>query len=140
MKNSNHHKKNKKNMMKKLNKKNTMKKLTPDLICTMRSCSNLSTILEMVCVFFTVCGKKEKQVTCQLKKGDAYIVHCKTHINKNSTKCRHDSVNYALHCYRHILIANNSLQLQGFQAPVILYILPGNEELQPPRKKTRRTQ
>ncbi len=59
---------------------------------------------------------------------------CKNHV-KISKKCRHNSVNCALHCYRHILNANNSLQLQGFQALVISYILPGNEELQPPQEK-----
>jgi hypothetical protein len=48
---------------------------------------------------------------------------------------QHNSVNCALHCYRHILIANISLQLQGFQALVILYIVPGNEELQPPQEE-----
>ncbi len=56
-------------------------------------------------------------------------------MNKKSAKCRHNSVNCAFHCYRHILIANNSLQLQEFQALVILYILPGNEELQPPQEE-----
>jgi hypothetical protein len=52
-------------------------------------------------------------------------------LTKKSKKCRHNSVNCALHCDTHILIINNSLQLQGFQVLVILYILPGNEELQP---------
>jgi hypothetical protein len=66
---------------------------------------------------------------------DAYIVCCKTHVNKKLTKCRQNSVNCALHCYRHIMIANNSLQLQGFQVLVILYTLPGNEELQPPQEE-----
>jgi hypothetical protein len=42
-------------------------------------------------------GKKAKQVTCQLKKGDAYTVCCKTHVN-NSKKCSHNSVNCTLHC------------------------------------------
>ncbi len=56
-------------------------------------------------------GKKSKQVSYQLKKGNAYIVHCKNHVDKKSKTCRHNSVNCALHCYRHILIANNSLQL-----------------------------
>ncbi len=79
--------------------------------------------------------KKSKQLTCHLKKGDAYIVCCKNRVNKKSKKCRHNSVNCTLHCYQHILIVNNSLQLQGFQALIILYILPGNEELQPPQEK-----
>jgi hypothetical protein len=70
-----------------------------------------------------------------LKKGDAYIVHCKNHIDTKSKKCRYNSVDCALHCSRHTLIANKSLQVQGFQALVILYILPSNEELQPPQKK-----
>ncbi len=51
--------------------------------------------------------KKTKKLTCQLKKGDAYIVCCKNHVD-NSKKCRQNSVNYALHCSRHTLIANNS--------------------------------
>jgi hypothetical protein len=67
-------------------------------------------------------------------KGDAYIVCCKNHVD-NSYKCRHNSVNCALYCSRHNLIANNSLQVQGLQELVILYILPGNEELQPPQEK-----
>ncbi len=79
--------------------------------------------------------KKSKQVTCQLKKGDAYIVCCKNHVDIKSKKIGHNSVNCALDCSRHILIANNSLQVQGFQVLVILYILPGNEELQPPKKQ-----
>ncbi len=79
-------------------------------------------------------GKNSKQLICQLKKGDVYIVCCKNHVN-NSKKCRHNSDNCALHCSRHILIVNNSLQLQGFQVPVMLYILPSNEELQPPQEK-----
>jgi hypothetical protein len=79
-------------------------------------------------------GEKAKQVTCQLKKWDAYIVYCKTHVDKKSTKCRHNSFNCALQCYRRILIANYSLQLQGFQALVMLYILPSNEQLQPPQE------
>ncbi len=79
-------------------------------------------------------GENSKQLTCQLKKGDAYIVCCKNHVN-NTKKCRHNSVNCALHCSRHTLIANNSLQLQGFQALVIFYILPGNEDLQPLQEK-----
>jgi hypothetical protein len=52
-----------------------------------------------------------------LKKGDAYIVCCKNHIN-DSKKCRHNSVNCALHCSRNTLIAKNSLKFQGFQALV----------------------
>jgi hypothetical protein len=56
-------------------------------------------------------------------------------LTNNQKKCRHNSVNCALHCSRHTLVANNSLQLQGFQALVIPYILPGNEELQPPQEK-----
>jgi hypothetical protein len=79
-------------------------------------------------------GKNSKQLTCQLKKGDAFIVCFKNHVN-NSKKCRHNSVNCALHCSRHTLIANSSLQVQEFQTLVILYILPGNEELQPPQGK-----
>ncbi len=79
-------------------------------------------------------GKNSKQLTCQLKKGDAYIVCCKNHVN-NSKKCRHNSVDCALHCRRHTLIAKSSLQLQGFQVLVILHILPSNEELQPPQEK-----
>ncbi len=43
--------------------------------------------------------------------------------------------NCALHCSRHILIANNSSQLHGFQALIILYILPSNEELKPLQEK-----
>ncbi len=31
-------------------------------------------------------GKKAKQFTCQLKKGDAYIVCCKTHVDKKIHK------------------------------------------------------
>ncbi len=79
-------------------------------------------------------GKKSKEQTCQLIKGDAYIVCCKNRI-LNSKQCRHNSVNCALHCSRHTLIDNNYLQLQGFQALVILYILPSNEELQLPQEK-----
>jgi hypothetical protein len=50
-------------------------------------------------------------------------------------KIIHNSVNCGLHCSRHTLIVNNSLQFQGFQVLVILYILPSNEELQPPQEK-----
>ncbi len=56
-------------------------------------------------------GNNSKQLTCQLKKGDAYIVCCKNHVNKNPNKCRYNSVHSALHCRRHTLIANNSLQV-----------------------------
>ncbi len=73
-------------------------------------------------------GKKLKQLTCKLKKEDADIACCKNHVD-NSKKCRHNSVNCAPYCCRHILNANNSLQSQGIQVLVILYVLPGIEEL-----------
>jgi hypothetical protein len=84
MKNANHHNKKQKNMMKKLNKKNTMKKLTPDLFCTMRSCSNLSTMLEMVCVFFTVCLHSFKELHSQ--ENSTFPVEWSSYINMTNFK------------------------------------------------------
>ncbi len=68
------------------------------------------------------------------ERGCLYVPY-KNHVDTKSKKCRHNSVNCALHCSRHTLIENNSLQVQGFQALVILYMLLGNEELQPPQEK-----
>jgi hypothetical protein len=78
-----------------------------------------SIILELQTV-----GKKPKQLTCQWKKGDAYIVCCESHVEKKSKKCR----KFSLNCSRHALIANNSLQVRGFQALVILYILTSKKQ------------
>jgi hypothetical protein len=76
-------------------------------------------------------GKKSSTVTCHLKKGDVYIVCYKNH--SNQTKCRANSVDSAMHCNMHNLSMES---IPGrFQALVILYILPGNEDLQPPQEE-----
>jgi hypothetical protein len=48
-------------------------------------------------------GKKYGTLTCQLKKGDAYIVCCKNHTNQKQT-CKVNTVNCALHCKLHNLV------------------------------------
>jgi hypothetical protein len=57
--------------------------------------------------------------------------HCKNH--SNQTKCRANSVNCAMHCNMHNL--NMESLPEHFQALVISYILPGNEDLQPPQEE-----
>jgi hypothetical protein len=52
-------------------------------------------------------GKQIGILTCQLKKGDAYIVCCKNH-NNQKPKCKGNSVNCALHCKVHNLVMDST--------------------------------
>ncbi len=72
-----------------------------------------------------------------MKKGDAYIVCCKNHTDKNpkNKDTTQLIVPFIVVCSRHTLITNISLQVQGFQVLVISFILPGDEEVQPPQEK-----
>ncbi len=74
--------------------------------------------------------KGEKTVNVQLQNGDAYIVCCKHH-KKNKTKCRSNSTNCALHCHEHMLLTVEA-SLDKIQVVVILYIIPDQEDLEPP--------
>jgi hypothetical protein len=75
-------------------------------------------------------GKQISILTCQLKKGDAYLVCCKNHKNQKP-KCRVNTVNCALHCKKHNLVMDSTQQ--DFQALVISFILPDTEDLKPPQ-------
>ncbi len=77
-------------------------------------------------------GKKYDTLTCQLKKGDAYKVCCKSHTNQK-TKCKANSVNCALNCKVHNLVMDSTQQ--DFQALEISFILPDKEDLQPPQEE-----
>jgi hypothetical protein len=77
-------------------------------------------------------GKQIGILTCQLKKGDAYMVHCKHH-NNQKPKCIGNSVNCALHCKVHNLVMDSTQQ--DFQALVISSILPGMEDLKAPQEE-----
>ncbi len=65
-------------------KKLTMKKLTPDLFRTMRSCSNLSTMLELVCVFFYSVSSFFKELHSQERS--TYPVEWSPYINMTNSK------------------------------------------------------
>jgi hypothetical protein len=54
-------------------------------------------------------GKQIGILTCQLKKGDAYIVCCKNH-NNQKPKCKGNGVNCALHCKVHNLVMDSTQQ------------------------------
>ncbi len=77
-------------------------------------------------------GKQIGILTCQLKKGDAYIVRCKNH-NNQKPKCKGNSVNCALHCKVHNLVMDSTQK--DFQALVISFILPDTEDLNPPQEE-----
>jgi hypothetical protein len=77
-------------------------------------------------------GEKICTLTCQLKKGDAYIVHCKNHTNQK-TKCTVNTVNCALHCKMHNLVVD--FTEQDFQALVISFKVPDKKDLQPPQEE-----
>jgi hypothetical protein len=77
-------------------------------------------------------GKEYDTLTCQLKKGDAYIVRCKNH-NNQKPKCKGNSVNCALHCKVHNLVMDSTQQ--DFQVLVISFILPDKEDLQPTQEE-----
>jgi hypothetical protein len=75
-------------------------------------------------------GKQIGILTCQLKKGDAYLIRCKNHKNQKP-KCKVNSVKCALHCKAHTLVMDSTQQ--DFQALVISFILPDTEDLKPPQ-------
>jgi hypothetical protein len=77
-------------------------------------------------------GKKFGTLTCQLKKGDAYIVCCKNNTNQK-TKCKINTVNCALHCKMHNLVMDSTPQ--DFQELVIFFIVPDKEDLQPQQEE-----
>jgi hypothetical protein len=78
--------------------------------------------------------KRSETVDVALQNGNAYIVRCKNH--KGDNTCKRNSIRCAFHCNKHKLCYNNE---KIPQSVIVLYILPGPEDVKPPSIDTDET-
>jgi hypothetical protein len=76
-------------------------------------------------------GKRSEMVDVALQNGNAYIVWCKNH--KGDKTCKLNSIRCAFHCNEHKLCYEHE---KIPQSVIILYILPGPEDVKPPSVDT----